>query len=148
MLLQLIIATAMVVATAIVHAAGLGVLTGTLRLHSRLFRHLRSMPMTLLLLAVLGIIAVHSIEIWMWAALYLLGLHAFAHFEAALYFSTVTYASIGYGDLLMTPKWRILAAIEGGAGIMMFGWSTAFVVSLLTQLKMLGHEWLDRERRD
>jgi voltage-gated potassium channel len=148
MLLQLILATAMVVLTAVGHAVGLGLLTVMLRLHTRLFRHLRAMPMTLLLLAVLGIIAVHSVEIWLWAALYLFGLHAFAHFEEALYFSTVTYASIGYGDLLMMPRWRILAAIEGGAGIMMFGWSTAFVVSLLTQLKMLGHDWLRREHRD
>jgi hypothetical protein len=106
------------------------------------------MPMTLLLLAVLGIIAVHSAEIWAWAALYLFGLRSFGEFEQALYFSTVTYASIGYGDLLMPRQWRILAAIEGGAGIMMFGWSTAFVVSLLTQLRMLGHDWLGHERRD
>ena len=148
MLLQLLIATAMVILTAVVHAVGLGILTAMLRLHTRLFSHLRSMPMTLLLVAVIGIIAVHSLEIWMWAALYLFALHAFAQFEEALYFSTVTYASIGYGDLLMAHKWRILAAIEGGAGIMMFGWSTAFVVSLLTQLKMLGHDWLRPRQRD
>ena len=27
-------------------------------------------------------------------------------------------------------------------GIIMLGWSTAFVVSLMTQLKLFGHDWL------
>ena len=68
-------------------------------------------------------------------------LGTFADFEQALYFSTVTYATIGYGDLLMPHEWRILGAI-GGWGIIMLGWSTAFLVSLLSQLKLLGHDWL------
>jgi hypothetical protein len=42
----------------------------------------------------------------------------------------------------MPHQWRILGAIEGAAGIIMLGWSTAFVVSLMTQLKLLGHDWL------
>lgn len=60
----------------------------------------------------------------------------------ALYFSTVTYASIGYGDVLSPTRWRILDAIEGATGIIMLGWSTAFLVSLLTRLKLFGHDWL------
>lgn len=82
-------------------------------------------------------------EIWLYAAVYML-LGAFPKFEPALYFSTVTYASIGYGDVLMPHPWRILGAIEGAVGIIMLGWSTAFLVSLLAQLRMLGHDWLGR----
>lgn len=145
MLIELSLATAMVVLTALIHLTGLGLLTRVLRSHSRLFRQLRIMPLTLLMTAALGIIAVHTLEIWIWAALYLGGLGAFRHFEEALYFSTVTYSSIGYGDLLMPIRWRILGAIEGAAGIIMLGWSTAFLVSVLTQLRMLRHDWLSRE---
>jgi len=54
----------------------------------------------------------------------------------------VTYASIGYGDVLLPRGWRILGAIEGATGIIMLGWSTAFLVSLLARLKMFGHDWL------
>ena len=141
MLAQLIIATIMVVTTVLVHLFGLAVLMRLLRSHTRIFRRLAIMPLTLLLAATVGIIAIHTSEIWLYALLYL-QLGAFSHFEEALYFSTVTYATIGYGDLVMPHQWRILGAIEGAAGIIMLGWSTAFLVSLLSQLKLLGHDWL------
>jgi hypothetical protein len=60
----------------------------------------------------------------------------------------VTYASVGYGDLLMPRQWRILGAIEGAAGIIMLGWSTAYLVSILTQLKLLQHDWLGGKNDD
>ena len=145
MLIELSLATAMVVLTALVHLTGLAMLTRLLRSHSRLTRQLRIMPLTLLLTTTLGIIAVHTAEIWLWATLYLLGLGVFHHFEEALYFSTVTYASVGYGDVLMPQQWRILGAIEGAAGIIMLGWSTAYLVSILTQVKLLRHDWLGGE---
>ena len=139
MLFQLILATAMVVMTVLIHLFGLAILIRVLRSHTRIFRKL--MPLTLLLAAAGGIIAIHTLEIWVYALLYL-QLDAFSHFEQALYYSTVTYATIGYGDVVMPHQWRILGAIEGAAGIMMLGWPTASVVSLLTQLKLLGHDWL------
>ena len=144
MLLQLTLATAMVIATAMIHLFGLAILTRVLRSHSRMFRRLRIMPLTLLLAATVGIIGIHTTEIWSYAALYL-GVGALHHFEEALYFSTVSYASIGYGDVLLPHQWRILGAIEGGAGIIMLGLSTAYLVSLLTQLKLFSHDWLKPE---
>lgn len=69
-------------------------------------------------------------------------------FEEALYFSTVTYSTLGYGDVLLARTWRILGAIEGANGVIMLGWSTAFIVSLVTQLKLLTHDWLHSERGD
>lgn len=146
MLLQLSLATVMVVAIVIVHLIGLALLTRALRSHSRIFRELRIMPLTLLLAATVGIIAIHTVEIWAYAAAFL-QLGAFSHFEEALYYSTVTYASIGYGDVLMPHNSRIFGAIEGAVGIIMLGWSTAYLVSLLTQLKLIGHDWLALEKR-
>ena len=141
MLSQLLLATVMVIVMVLTHLVGLALLMRVLRSHSRVFRQLRIMPLTLLLAATAGIILIHTVEIWTFAALYL-QLGCFPHFEEALYFSTVTYATIGSGDLVMPHAWRILGAIEGAAGIVMLGWSTAFLVSLLTQLKLLGHDWL------
>jgi len=143
-LVQLFLATAMVTAICLVHLVGLAMLTRALRSHSRAFRKLRIMPLTILLAATVGLIGIHTIEIWLYAGVYL-GLGAFGNFEEALYFSTVTYASIGYGDLLMPHEWRIFGAIEGAAGIIILGWSTAYLVSLLTQLKLFGHDWLTPE---
>lgn len=147
MLDQLALASAMVALTVVIHLVGLTVLIRLLRSHGRFARKLRILPLTLLLTASLGLFAIHTIEIWSYAVLFL-ALGAFTHFEEALYFSTVTYATIGYGDLVMPLNWRILGAIEGATGILMLGWSTAFLVSLLSQLKLLRHDWLTPTERD
>jgi len=123
MLSQLIFATVMVVLMATIHLVGLAMLTRVLRSHSNLMRRMRILPVTLLLIASIGIVVIHTAEIWLWAAIYL-ELQAFRTFEQALYFSTVTYASLGYGDLLLPHEWRIFGAIEGAAGIIMLGIST------------------------
>ncbi|MFL6724358.1 MAG: potassium channel family protein [Sphingomicrobium sp.] len=99
------------------------------------------MPFTLLASATIGIIAIHTAEIWLYAAAFV-QVGAFRDFEDALYFSTSTYATIGYGDVLMPHGWRVFGAIEGPAGIIMLGWSTAYLVSLLAQMKLLSHDWL------
>ena len=145
LLTQLIIASGMVVVTVFIHLIGLAVLVRLLRARSWIpvYEHLR--PITLLLGASIGIFAIHTIEIWMFALLYLV-LGAAADFEQSLYFSTVTYATIGYGDVLVHKAWRILGAIEGAAGVIMLGWSTAFLVSLLAQSKLLRHDWLTPEQ--
>jgi len=144
MLDQLALASVMVVITVIVHLIGLNMVMRLLRSHGRFIRKLRITPLTLLLSASLGIFAIHTIEIWLYAAVFL-ALGAFSHFEEALYFSTSTYAGIGYGDLVMPYSWRIFGSIEGATGIIMFGWSTAFLVSLVAKLNLLRHDWLTHE---
>ena len=141
MLIQLILASVMVVVTVLMHLVGLAILIRLLRSHHRLMRSVRILPLTLLLGASIGLFAIHTVEIWSYAALYI-AIGAEHSFEQALYFSTATYASIGYGGVLLPHQWRILGAIEGATGIIMLGWSTAFLVSVLSQLKVLHHDWL------
>ena len=86
------------------------------------------------LITVLSLFVLHGIEIWCYASLYTL-IHAFAHFEEALYFSTISYAAIGYGDAILPSQWRLLGAIEGINGVILLGWSTAFFVNLLRRLR-------------
>jgi voltage-gated potassium channel len=113
MLIQLVLASAMVVVTVLVHLTGLAILMRVLRSHSRLFSALRIMPLTLLLAAAIGIFAIHTAEIWSYAALYL-SLGAFREFEVSLYFSTVTYASIGYGGSSARSKARPGSSCSAG----------------------------------
>jgi len=141
---ELSFATFTVLGIMLVHLVGLAILTRLLRSHSEVMREVRLLPLTLLLLAGMGIIAIHTVEIWIYAGIYL-ALGALSNFEEALYFSTQAYASIGYGDVLLPHDWRIFGAIEGPVGIIMLGWSTAFLVSLLARLKLLRHDWLRRE---
>ena len=141
MLIQLALASFMIMITMLIHLVGLAIVIRVIRSERPFFRRLRFSPLTVLLGATVGVFAIHSIEIWLYATLYLM-LGALGHFEEALYFSTVTYASIGYGDVLMPHAWRVLGGIEGATGVILLGWSTAFLVSLLSQLKLFGHDWL------
>jgi len=138
---QLMLATMMVVAIVVIHLSGLAILTRLLRSHVRVVRSIRIRPITLLAVATIGIIAIHTVEIWLYAAAFL-GVGAFRYFEDALYFSTSTYAAIGYGDVLLSPEWRVFGVIEGPAGVIMLGLSTAYLVSLLARMKLLSHDWL------
>jgi hypothetical protein len=52
----------------------------------------------------------------------------------AVYFSTITYATIGFSDAELAPPWRLVAAIEGINGILLLGWSTAFFVAVVARL--------------
>jgi len=51
-----------------------------------------------------------------------------------LYFSSITYGTIGYSDSAIALEWRLVAAFEGIAGIILLGWSTAFFVRLLGRI--------------
>ena len=53
-------------------------------------------------------------------------------FEDALYFSLVTFATVGYGDVVLSGHHRILAGIEAMNGILLFGWSSATLYSVVS----------------
>lgn len=85
----------------------------------------------LTIVVVLGLFVLHGVEIWMYAALYKT-IGAVPDMREAVYFSSISYGSIGYDDSLMAPQWRLLGAIEGVAGAILLGWSIAFFVSVMT----------------
>ena len=66
-----------------------------------------------------------------WALLYRM-LGQFEDFETALYFSGVTFTSLGYGDLTLPKRLRILSAMEAADGLMMFGVISAVFMHALT----------------
>jgi hypothetical protein len=63
----------------------------------------------------------------------------FADFETAFYHSAVNYASLGYGDIVMSERWRLLGALEAANGVLMFGVSTALFFSLMSELASHRH---------
>ena len=87
----------------------------------------------LLIVAVLGIVAIHTVEAWAWAAV-LLRLGEFASLKEALYFSVVTSTTLGYGDLTLSDEWKLLGTFEAMGGLILFGASTAFLFQLMQRL--------------
>ena len=68
------------------------------------------------------------------AGLYLLP-GAVADLETPVYFSTITYAGIGFDDADISHRWRLVSAIEGVNGILLLGWSTTFFVTVVAWLR-------------
>jgi hypothetical protein len=68
-----------------------------------------------------------------WAVLFM-ALGEFNVFSTAFYHSLVNFASLGYGDIVMSEKWRLLGAIEASNGVLMFGLSAGTMLSLMNFL--------------
>src|SRR5262245_29816581 len=67
-----------------------------------------------------GVVSLHLIQTGLWAMFYYTqGL--FGDFETSLYFSMVSFATIGYGDVLLPSRWRLLGVVEGFAGVILVG---------------------------
>jgi ion channel len=84
-------------------------------------------------LIILISLVAHLIEIALWAAVFMV-CGEFREFGTAYYHSAVNYTTLGYGDLIMSPKWRLLGPLEAANGIMMFGVSTAMIFTLVIRL--------------
>jgi len=137
----------MVCLTVAAHFLGLIALVRTLRRGGHRFHAHESVAGQglLIVFVVLGIVAIHTLEIWLYAVAFLV-IGSLDDFEAALYFSTVAFSSLGYGDVILSAKWRLVGAIEGMNGLILIAWSTAFLFSVTTRLRTLEHDWLERPR--
>ena len=88
----------------------------------------------LLLTSVLLIMfAGNLLQIAAWAGI-LLGFGEFGDFATAFYHSMVNFTTLGYGDLVMSEKHRLLGALEAANGVLMFGLTTGAVFALMQVL--------------
>ena len=76
------------------------------------------------------IFLLHVCEIAIWAGAYV-ALGALSGFEEALYFSAVSFTTVGYGDVVLSAQWRILGVSEAVVGMLLFGWSVGLLLILI-----------------
>ena len=134
MVANLALGSLLIGTTVLIHTLGLIVLTRSMlrvidwfRLHRHAFGKIIAMIAT-----VLCLFFIHTIEVWTWALAYL-ALDVTETLTDALYFSTVTFSTVGYGDVLPPADWRLFCSLEGVNGFLLIGWSTAFLVSASTR---------------
>jgi hypothetical protein len=131
---ELTVSAAMVALMILAHLLGLAALLQTTRWY---VRHLKSPWLTFDRFAVpllmgVGLFALHTGEIWAYALLFRhLGVPSF---ETALYVSTSAYSSASLNYFDARPAWRLLAAHESVAGMILLGWSTAFLFATLSRI--------------
>ena len=130
MLLQIAIGSALLALTVIIHSAftllAVAVFGGD-RLQRLGRRWMRMGAVAALVLMMFFATLLHASA---WAATYVV-VDAIQSFEEALYFSMVTFTTLGYGDITLAESWRLLAAFEAANGCIMFGWTTAIIVAVI-----------------
>ena len=132
MIARLLIASGLVATTVAIHASGLGMVLSHVS-PSTARPDTRFWPITWLLIRVAWLLIVfHLIEIAVWA-LFFWWHKCLPDAESSFYFSGVTYATIGYGDLVLPKEWRLFGPLEGLTGILMCGLSTAFFFAIVSK---------------
>jgi len=134
MLTEILVAAAIVSLCLLLHVATLLFMAECLlRRRDYLARGGRSHYAVIMIVLFSGILLLHVVETSLWAGFYYTrGL--FADFETGLYFSLTSYTTIGYGDVLLPEKWRLLGALEGITGVLLCGISTAFFFAVMTAM--------------
>jgi Ion channel len=121
--------------TILIHSLALGISV-------RLFRRERELGLVgsgvwihlaIFVVAISFVFVAHLIEIALWATLFVM-CGEFRSFELAYYHSAVNYTTLGYGDLIMSPSWKLLGPLEAADGALMFGVSTAMIFAIAQRL--------------
>jgi len=139
MLACLIVGAVFTVVTVGIHSVGTAWWIGCLKCkqqHTPTGLAARLMPIKLLCSTALVLLVLHLAEAFPWALLYmnLPSDDAINTFEEAVYFATVTFASLGYGDVVLSGPWRALSAMQAMNGLLVFGWSTALLFAVVQRI--------------
>ncbi len=85
----------------------------------------------ILVMLMLVMLAGNFVQIVLWAWLFMVR-NEFIEFSAAFYHSVVNFSTLGYGDVVMSEKSRLLGAMEAANGVLMFGLTTGFLYTVLS----------------
>jgi len=140
-LYPLVVGVGAVACTIFVHALALAATVKLFR-HERRLGHVGAgalIDLAIVAVAISFAFVAHLIEIALWAVLLII-CGEFQGFGNAFYHSAVNYTTLGYGDLLLTPSWRLLGPLEAANGALMFGVSTAIVFAVIQRLLLARYE--------
>lgn len=97
---------------------------------------------------VLGVLFIgHLLQFATWAVLFM-AIGEFHDFHTAFYHSSVNFTSLGYGDIVMSPRWRLLGGLEAANGVLMFGLTAGGILSVMNRLFVRRGKIADALRRD
>ncbi len=146
MLVQIALGTGLLLVNVLVMAmAALALEVAFRRAHPWLIAPPQRSKLLLMLVGVgIWVLAVITMGVWIWAFA-LRGLGAFATLEEAVYFTLVAFSTLGLGDVLPPPEWRIMAVMAAVNGFLSFGLLTALLVEALRQVRL---SQLEQERKD
>ena len=83
-----------------------------------------------------------SVGIWIWA-IFFFRIGALGDLETALYFSLVTFTTLGFGDIILDKPFRLLSGLLAADGLILFGLTTAFLIEFVRSLHVAQSEATD-----
>jgi len=136
MLIQLIIGTFVICGTVLIQAMFIGVLSKALaNINDWLLNGSKTLKMILVVTAmVIWLVGGLTASAWLWAAIFLT-FDVFSELEPALYFSVVTFTTLGYGDVVLGTQWRLLGSLTTVNGLIIVGLNTAFLMEAISQIR-------------
>jgi voltage-gated potassium channel Kch len=141
-LIRLLIAAALIAATVAIQAVfmsvGLGIFRQVEKVHGRyLIRHATAVTVIWIIYLLIPVI----LDVILWAMFFTV-FGILPSFEDAAYFSTVTFTTVGYGDIVLGKEWRQVAVFEAVNGWIIFGWVTALMMAVIQRL----YFWSERDK--
>ena len=135
MLAEVSVAFVIVAICVVIHTSVLLIFAKWMLRHLAITESGRHLPhhAGLLILVFFIVIVLHMVETALWASFYYWQ-SLFPDFETSLYFSLTSYTTIGFGDVVLPRKWRLLGAMEGISGVLLCGLSTAFIFAVVNLL--------------
>jgi Ion channel len=133
--IPLIVGIIAIASTIVIHGAAVLAILHFLRHERRRGRAGVEFSIDLMIVAgaVMLALAAHLIDVGMWAVL-LVWFGEFQAFGLACYHSAMNYTTLGYGDIVMSPAWRMLGPLEATDGLLMFGVSAAMIFAVIQGL--------------
>jgi hypothetical protein len=134
-LIPLAVATGAFACTIILHALAVSATVDFIRRERRLGHAGASfvLDVGIATVAITFALVAHLVDIAVWAVLFML-CGEFPVFAVAFDHSAVNYTTLGYGDVVMSPSWRLLGPLEAANGMLMFGVSTAIIFTVIQRL--------------
>ena len=140
MINNILVGTVLILITVTIHSLATKVVITLVLNHTKPSRkHRRGKLLLLINGVVLVMIFASILESSLWAYTYLI-VDALSHLEEALYFSLVTYTTLGYGEIVLGQDWRLLSAFEAANGIIIFGWTTAVLIAVIQRIYFIRNE--------
>ena len=134
MLVQLSAALGLTMATVAIQALFMSTGLHTLRwVEKRRPMVMRRRPTIATVIWVLFLMIPIILDVTLWAIFYY-AQDVLPNFEESLYFSTVTFTTVGYGDIVLGSEWRQLGTFEAMNGWIIFGWATALIITVVERL--------------
>ncbi|MGI9517511.1 MAG: potassium channel family protein [Pirellulaceae bacterium] len=134
--MSILVGSGLTMLTIVIHALGTVAWARYLKSKQAELSHRTADMVFVLCYTAMIMLFLQILEVLLWAVTWLV-LHDVPELntlESALYFSMVTFTALGFGDIVVTGPWRLLSGIQAMNGLLIFGWSTALLVAVLSQM--------------